>query len=113
MPREGKGNLRLVIPGITGNGNSRSPLIPPNHPHHQRYEQHGLRCVFSIGFQFRLTARMKQPPQLMQPQDFPKNFKKNSKGLKMCLRLSKQIFLAGLSDLFRLSHKLLSEFFLS
>ena len=26
MPREGKGNLRLVFPGITGNGNSRSPL---------------------------------------------------------------------------------------
>ena len=23
---EGKGNLRLVFPGITGNGNSRSPL---------------------------------------------------------------------------------------
>ena len=27
MPREGKGNLRLVFPGITGNGNSRSPLL--------------------------------------------------------------------------------------
>ena len=26
MPREGTGNLRLVFPGITGNGNSRSPL---------------------------------------------------------------------------------------
>ena len=26
MPREGKGNLRLVFPGITGHGNSRSPL---------------------------------------------------------------------------------------
>ena len=29
MPREGKGNLRLVFPGITGNGNSRSPLVGP------------------------------------------------------------------------------------
>ena len=28
-PREGKGNLRLVFPGITGNGNSRSPLVEP------------------------------------------------------------------------------------
>ena len=27
MPREGTGNLRLVFPGITGNGNSRSALI--------------------------------------------------------------------------------------
>ena len=27
MPREGKGNLRLVFPGITGNGNSRSHLF--------------------------------------------------------------------------------------
>ena len=26
MPWEGKGNLRLVFPGITGNGYSRSPL---------------------------------------------------------------------------------------
>ena len=37
MPREGKGNLRLVFPGITGNGNSRSPLTyhlqsPPSLP---------------------------------------------------------------------------------
>ena len=28
MPRGGKGNLRLVFPGITENGNSRSPLWP-------------------------------------------------------------------------------------
>ena len=27
MPWEGKGNLRLAFRGITGNGNSRSPLI--------------------------------------------------------------------------------------
>ena len=27
MQREGKGNLRLVFQGITGNGNSRSPLV--------------------------------------------------------------------------------------
>ena len=27
MPREGKGNLRFVFPGITGNGNYRSPLM--------------------------------------------------------------------------------------
>ena len=26
MPWEGKGNLKLVFPGITGSGNSRSPL---------------------------------------------------------------------------------------
>ena len=26
LPWEGKGNLRLVFPGVTGNGNSRSPL---------------------------------------------------------------------------------------
>ena len=26
MPQEGRGNLRPAIPGITGNGNSRSPL---------------------------------------------------------------------------------------
>ena len=25
---EGKGNWRLIFPGITGNGNSRSPLVP-------------------------------------------------------------------------------------
>ena len=28
-PREGKGNLRLVFPAITGNVNSRSPLNLP------------------------------------------------------------------------------------
>ena len=55
MPREEKENLRLVFPGITGNGNSRSPLVdvwgggqlflfPSNdrlarhHYHHIRYE---------------------------------------------------------------------------
>ena len=27
MPQEGTKNLRLVFPGITGNGNSRSPLV--------------------------------------------------------------------------------------
>ena len=32
MPQERKGNLRLVFPGITGNGNSRSPLLCPTNP---------------------------------------------------------------------------------
>ena len=32
MPREGKGNLRLVFPGITGNGNSHSPLLQGQFP---------------------------------------------------------------------------------
>ena len=30
----GKGNLRLVFPGITGNGNSRSPLLWHAHSRH-------------------------------------------------------------------------------
>ena len=34
---------------------------PPHHPPHHQQERRGLRCVFSIGFQFRLTGRMKQP----------------------------------------------------
>ena len=47
MPREGKGNLRLVFLGITGNGNSRSPLIARSlfYTLHQPY----LHCIEGSG----------------------------------------------------------------
>ena len=43
MGREGKGNLRFVLLGITGNGNSRSPLL-------WRYEARWTGHHLTIGF---------------------------------------------------------------
>ena len=53
--REGKGNLRLVIPGITGNGNSRSPLLWIGRLHfsvstHSSFDHNLMIFPFSIGY---------------------------------------------------------------
>ena len=50
MPREGKGNLRLVFPGITGNGNSRSPLIPARGERERLFGSREREGKFKIAF---------------------------------------------------------------
>ena len=46
----GRGNLRLVFPGITGNGNSRSPLW--RHPVSGRWSSHGTGSSLDLRWNF-------------------------------------------------------------